>query len=99
MFDYIENLKKQSLTVIDRQRNGITSHRILKLGEKEVTIEVPPILSKTGSITFSISDTSGLQVGDYLDYQFSYTAHGGRTSSYQANYLGLTPPQFRPKAV
>lgn len=73
MYDYMENLKKQRFLKIDRQRAGITAHRILKIYENKVDIAVKPILSKTGSITVPMNDTSGLQVGDYLDFQFSYT--------------------------
>ena len=44
-----------------------------------------------------MNDTSGLQVGDYLDFQFSYTIHGGRVNNYQMMFCGTTPPQFIPK--
>ena len=97
MYDYMENLKKQRFLKIDRQRAGITAHRILKIDGNKVDIAVKPILSKTGSITVPMSDTSGLQVGDYLDFQFSYTIHGGRVNNYQMMFCGTTPPQFIPK--
>ncbi len=97
MYDYMENLKKQRFLKIDRQRAGITAHRILKIYENKVDIAVKPILSKTGSITVPMNDTSGLQVGDYLDFQFSYTIHGGRVNNYQMMFCGTTPPQFIPK--
>ena len=95
MYDYMENLKKQRFLKIDRQRAGITAHRILKICEKDIAVK--PILSKTGSITVPMNDTSGLQVGDYLDFQFSYTIHGGRVNNYQMMFCGTTPPQFIPK--
>ena len=94
MYDYMENLKKQRFLKIDRQRAGITAHRILKIYENKVDIAVKPILSKTGSITVPMNDTSGLQVGDYLDFQFSYTIHGGRVNNYQMMFCGKTPPQI-----
>lgn len=97
MYDYMENLKKQRFLKIDRQRAGITAHRILKIYENKVDIAVKPILSKTGSITVPMNDTSGLQVGDYLDFQFSYTIYGGRVNNYQMMFCGTTPPQFIPK--
>ena len=97
MYDYMDNLKKQRFLKIDRQRAGITAHRILKIYENKVDIAVKPILSKTGSITVPMNDTSGLQVGDYLDFQFSYTIHGGRVNNYQMMFCGKTPPQFIPK--
>lgn len=97
MYDYMENLKKQRFLKIDRQRAGITAHRILKIYENKVDIAVKPILSKTGSITVPMNDTSGLQVGDYLDFQFSYTIHAGKVNSYQMMFCGKTPPQFIPK--
>ena len=90
-------MKKQRFLKIDRQRAGITAHRILKIYENKVDIAVKPILSKTGSITVPMNDTSGLQVGDYLDFQFSYTIHGGRVNNYQMMFCGKTPPQFIPK--
>lgn len=97
MYDYVDNLKKQRFTAVDRQRGGITSHKILKIDGNKVDIAVKPILSNTGSITVSMGDTSGLQVGDYLDFQFSYTIHGGRVNNYQMMFCGTTPPQFIPK--
>ena len=97
MYDYMENLKKQRFLKIDRQRAGITAHRILKIDGNKVDIAVKPILSKTGSITVPMSDTSGLRVGGYLDFQFSYTIHGGRVNNYQMMFCGTTPPQFIPK--
>ncbi len=97
MYDYMENLKKQRFLKIDRQRAGITAHKILKIDGNKVDIAVKPILSKTGSITVPMNDTSGLQVGDYLDFQFSYTIHGGRVNNYQMMFCGTTPPQFIPK--
>lgn len=97
MYDYMDNLKKQRFTAVDRQRGGITAHRIISIRGKEVTIEVPPILSNTESITVSVGDTSGLQVNDFIDCQFSYTIHAGKVNSYQMMFCGKTPPQFIPK--
>lgn len=97
MYDYMENLKKQRFLKIDRQRAEITAHRILKIDGNKVDIAVKPILSKTGSITVPMSDTSGLQVGTYLDFQFSYTVYHGKVNDYRCQYLGETPPQFIPK--
>ena len=97
MYDYMDNLKKHLFTAVDRQRGGITSQKILKIDGNKVDIAVKPILSKTGSITVPMNDTSGLQVGDYLDFQFSYTIHGGRVNNYQMMFCGTTPPQFIPK--
>ena len=97
MYDYVDNLKKQRFTAVDRQRGGITSHKILKIDGNKVDIAVKPILSNTGSITVSMGDTSGLQVGGYLDFQFSYTAYHGKVNDYRCLYLGATPPQFIPK--
>lgn len=94
MQDY---LKEQRFTAVDRKRGGISVHKIIAIKGNEVTIEVPPILSNTGSITVSMGDTSGLQVGGYLDFQFSYTAYHGKVNDYRCSYLGATPPQFIPK--
>lgn len=97
MYDYAENLRKQRFLKIDRQRAGISTHRVLAIDGNEIKIAVKPILSKTGSITVPMNDTSGLRVGDYLDFQFSYTIHGGRVNNYQMMFCGTTPPQFIPK--
>lgn len=96
MYDYMENLKKQRFSMLDRQRAGITAHKILKIDGNKVDIAVNPILSQTGSITVPMSDTSSLQVGDYLDFKFSYTAHKGKVSSYQMMLCGTTPEHFVP---
>lgn len=96
MYDYAENLRKQRFLKIDRQRAGITAHKILKIDGNKVDIAVKPILSKTGSITVPMNDTSGLQVGSYLDFQFSYTVYNGKVNDYRCQYLGETPPQFVP---
>mgnify|MGYP005786431841 CR=1 FL=1 len=96
MYDYMETLKRQRFTAVDRKRGGITAHKILAIGEKEVTIAVPAIISSDGSITVSMGDTSGLQVNDFADYQFSYTIYGGKVNSYQMMFCGKTPPQFIP---
>lgn len=95
--DYMECLKKQRFTAVERRRGGITAHKILAIGEKEVTIEVPSILSNDGSITVPMSDTSGLRVGGYLDFQFSYTAYHGKVNDYRCLCLGETPAAFIPK--
>ena len=97
MYDYAENLRKQRFLKIDRQRAGISTHRVLAIDGNEIKIAVQPILSKTGSITVPMNDTSGLRVGDYLDFQFSYTAYHGKVNDYRCLYLGETPPQFIPK--
>ena len=94
MQDY---LKKQRFTAVERRRGGITAHKILAIGEKEVTIEVPSILSNDGSITVPMSDTSGLRVGGYLDFQFSYTAYHGKVNDYRCLCLGETPAAFIPR--
>lgn len=96
MYDYVENLKKQRFLKINRQRAGISAHKILAIDGDKVDIAVKPILSKTGSITVPINDTSGLQVGNFLDFLFSYTVHNGKVNDYRCQYLGETPPQFVP---
>ena len=94
MQDY---LKEQRFTAVDRRRGGIAAYQILAVKGKEVTIAVPPILSNDGSITVPMNDTSGLNVGSYLDFQFSYTIHNGKVNSYQTRCLGETPAAFVPK--
>lgn len=94
MQDYI---KKQRYIAVDRKQGSITTHKILAVKGKEVTIAVPPILSNDGSITVPMNDTSGLKVGSYLDFQFSYTIHNGKVNDYRCLCLGETPAAFIPK--
>lgn len=96
MYDYAENLKRQRFLKIDRQRAGISAHKILAIDGNKVKIAVKPILSNDGSITVPMSDTSGLKVNDFIDCQFSYTIHGGKVNSYQIMFCGKTPSQFVP---
>lgn len=70
MQDYIKN---QRFTKIDRQRGGITAHKVLEVKGDNVIIGVPPVLSKNGKISVVMSDTSDIEPGVCLDFQFSYT--------------------------
>ena len=45
MYDYAENLKRQRFLKIDRQRAGISAHKILAIDGNKVKIAVKPILS------------------------------------------------------
>ena len=93
MDDYI---KRQRYTKVDRQRGGITSHRILEIRGNNLIIGAPKALSKDEKISVPVSDTSSFKTGDYLDFQFCYTLTDGKPSSYQTRFLGKTPPQFIP---
>lgn len=97
MYDYMENLKKQRFTAVDRQMRGITSHKVLAVNGNNVIIGVPPVLSKNGKISVVMSDTSNIEPGVCLDFQFSYTLRNGMANSYQARFLGVTPSGFSPK--
>lgn len=94
MEDYI---KKQRFTSIDRERAGITSHRVIEVRENDLTIGVPLVLSRDGCISIPMSDTSEIKPGMCLDFRFSYTISNGRANSYQTRYLGETPSKFAPK--
>ncbi len=94
MQDYIKN---QRFTKIDRQRGGITAHKVLEVKGDNVIIGVPHVLSKDGSISVAMSDTSGIKPGTYLDFQFAYTISDGKANSYQARFLGETPLRFIPE--
>lgn len=95
--DYVENLKKQRFTAVDRQMRGITSHKVLAVNGNNVIIGVPPVLSKNGKISVVMSDTSNIEPGVCLDFQFSYTLRNDMANSYQARFLGVTPSGFSPK--
>lgn len=94
MEDYVKN---QRFTKVDRCRGGITVHKVLEVKGDNVIIGVPHVLSKDGSISVAMADTSDIKPGIYLDFQFAYTVRNGRANSYQARFLGETPPQFIPK--
>lgn len=97
MYDYVENLKKCRFTVTDREMGGITSHKVLAVNGNNVIIGVPPVLSKNGKISVVMSDTSGIEPGICLDFQFAYTVRNGTANSYQTRFLGVTPSGFSPK--
>lgn len=94
MDDYI---KRQRFTKIDRQRGGVTAHKILEIKDGRLIIGAPKALSADEKISVPVSDTSSFKTGDYLDFVFCYTLTDGKTSSYQTRFLGKTPPQFIPK--
>lgn len=91
MQDYIKN---QRFTKIDRQRGGITTHKVIEVKGNNLIISVPPVLSKDRRISICMADTSDIKPGTYLDFQFAYTVRNGRANSYQARFLGKTPSQF-----
>lgn len=97
MYDYMENLKKHRFTAIDREMRGITSHKVLEIKGNNLIIGVPSVLSKDGRIPIATSDTSNIEPGTCLDFQFSYSITNGQANSYQARFLGVTPSGFSPK--
>lgn len=93
----MQHLKSARFTIADRRMSNITAHRVFEIKGNNLIIGVPLVLSKNGKISVAMSDTSDIKPGSYLDFQFSYTISNGKANSYQARYLGETPPEFSPK--
>ena len=93
MEDYVKN---QRFTKVDRCRGGVSAHRVLEKTDRSVTVGVSKVLSHEGKVTLNMSDTSNIEAGDYLDFQFRYTVSGGQANGYSCRYLGKTPDQFIP---
>lgn len=89
-------MEDSRFTKVDRCRGGVSAHRVLEKTDHSVTVGVSKVLSHEGKVTLNMSDTSNIEAGDYLDFQFRYTVSGGRANGYSCRYLGETPDQFRP---
>ena len=97
MYNYVNDSKKCRYTATEREMRGITSHKVLEVNGNNVIIGVPPVLSKDGKVSVVMSETSNIEPGICLDFQFTYTVRNGTANSYQAKFLGITPPEFSPK--
>ena len=93
----MHHLESARFSKVDRRMNGITSHKVFEVEGNDLVIAVPSVLSKDGKISFLMSDTSGIKQGDYVDFCFAYTVTNRRANSYQAQFLGITPPGFEPE--
>lgn len=93
----MQHLKSARFTRVDRQRSGVTAHKVIEVKGNNIIIGVPPVLSKDGKISLVMSDTSDIKPGIFLDFQFAYTISNGQATSYRAKFLGATPPEFSPQ--
>ena len=93
----MQHLESARFSKIDRRMNGVSSHKVIGVEGNNLVIAVPSVLSKDGKIPFIMSDTSGIKQGDYVDFCFAYTVTDGRANSYRAQFLGITPPEFKPE--
>ncbi len=93
----MQHLESARFSKIDRRMNGVSSHKVIGVEGNNLVIAVPSVLSKDGKIPFLMSDTSGIKQGDYVDFCFAYTVTDGRADSYRAQFLGITPPEFKPE--
>ena len=93
----MQHLESARFSKNDRRLNGITAHRVFAISGNNLVIGVSPVLSKDGKISVPMSDVSGIKPGVYLDFRFAYTVTNGRANSYQAQFLGITPPGFEPE--
>lgn len=93
----MQHLESARFSKIDRRMNGVSSHKVIGVEGNNLVIAVPSVLSKNGKIPFLMSDISGIKQGDYVDFCFAYTVTDGRANSYRAQFLGITPPEFKPE--
>ena len=93
----MQHLESARFSKIDRRMNGVSSHKVIGVEGNNLVIAVPSVLTKDGKIPFLMSDTSGIKQGDYVDFCFAYTVTDGRANSYRAQFLGITPPEFKPE--
>ena len=93
----MQHLESIRFSKIDRRMNGVSSHKVIGIDGNNLVIAVPSVLSKDGKISFLMSDTSGIKQGDYVDFCFAYTVTNGQTNSYRAQFLGITPSEFKPE--
>ena len=93
----MQHLESARFSKIDRRMNGVSSHKVIGVEGNNLVIAVPSVLSKDGKIPFLMSDTSGIKQGDYVDFCFAYTVTDGWANSYRAQFLGITPPEFKPE--
>lgn len=93
----MHHLESARFSKIDRRMNGVSSHKVIGVEGNNLVIAVPLVLSKDGKISFLMSDTAGIKQGDYVDFCFAYTVTNGRTNSYRAQFLGITPSGFEPE--
>ena len=94
----MQHLGSARFSKSDRCLNGITSHKVYEVNGNNLVIGVSPVLSKDGKISIPVFDVSGIKSGIYLDFHFAYTITNGRANSYQAQFLGITPPGFEPES-
>ncbi|MFG6330521.1 MAG: hypothetical protein K1W28_01625 [Lachnospiraceae bacterium] len=86
------------LNKLYRREAGIWAFRVLELVPEGIVVQLPKAFgeNKTTEIPLSPKTKAFYKVGDYADIALKYTVSGGVSHSFQARYIGPTPPQFIP---
>lgn len=85
-------MKDIQATELNRYRNNITAHKIIKVDGSNVTVLLP----WGDKTTFPIM-SDNFSVGDWIDMQLKPQRNNGRVTSYSAGYIGRTPAKFIPE--
>lgn len=85
-------MKDIQATELNRYRNNITAHKIIKVDGSNVTVLLP----WGDKTTFPIM-SDNFSVGDWIDLQIREKRVNGTVSDYSIGYVGRTPERFIPK--
>lgn len=86
------------LNKLFRREAGIWAFKVLGLVPEGIVIQLPKAFGENKTTEFPLSPKTKTlyKVGDYADLTLSFTASGGLSHSFRAQYWGPTPPQFVP---
>lgn len=85
-------MKDIQATELNRYRNNITAHKVIKVDRSNVKIALP----WGDETTFPIMNDT-LDSGDWIDLQIREKRVNGTVSDYSISYIGRTPERFIPK--
>ena len=85
-------MKDIQATELNRYRNNITAHKIIKVDGSNVTVLLP----WGDKTTFPIM-SDNFSVGDWIDLQIREKRVNGTVSDYSIGYVGRTPERFIPE--
>lgn len=85
-------MKDIQATELNRYRNNITAHKIIKVDGSNVTILLP----WGDKTTFSIMNDV-FEPGEWIDLQIREKRVNGTISDYSIGYIGRTPDRFIPE--
>lgn len=85
-------MKDIQATKLNRYRNNITAHKIIKVDGSNVTILLP-----WGDKTIFPIMSDNFSIGNWIDLQIREKRVNGTVSDYSISYIGRTPERFIPK--